>query len=106
MPFLWGIGFHKDKTLDLDEEAPIVSISLGRPGRPYILRDNIFQPTQQSFGLWQIGDILWWMKLDVNEEWWIWAILDLTSLGSVAVVVSKINRVSFYDFIRLWCLDL
>ena len=54
-PFLWGIGFHKDKTLDLDEEAPIVSISLGRPGRPYILRDNIFQPTQQSFGLWQIG---------------------------------------------------
>ena len=45
-----GIGFHKDKTLDLDEQAPIVSISLGRPGRPYILRDNIFQPTQQSFG--------------------------------------------------------
>jgi len=42
------IGFHKDKTLDLDEEAPIVSISLGRPGRPYILRDNIFQPTQQT----------------------------------------------------------
>lgn len=35
------IGFHKDKTLDLDDTAPIVSISLGSPGRPYILRDHI-----------------------------------------------------------------
>lgn len=42
------IGFHKDKALDLDDQAPIVSISLGRPGRPYLLRDDIFQPTQQT----------------------------------------------------------
>ena len=42
------IGFHKDKTLDLDEAAPIVSISLGSPGRPYILRDHILQPKTQT----------------------------------------------------------
>ncbi|CAK9060867.1 Esterase AAEL000016, partial [Durusdinium trenchii] len=42
------IGFHKDKTLDLDDLAPIVSISLGRPGRPYLLRDDIFKPTMQQ----------------------------------------------------------
>mmetsp|Transcript_26649 Transcript_26649/g.37099 ORF Transcript_26649/g.37099 Transcript_26649/m.37099 type:complete len:392 (+) Transcript_26649:43-1218(+) len=43
------IGFHKDKTLDLDEKAPIVSISLGAE-RPYVLRDDIRQPTiEQEF---------------------------------------------------------
>ena len=37
----------KDKTLDLDENSSIVSISLGRPGRPYVLRDGIFNPTTE-----------------------------------------------------------
>ena len=37
------IGFHKDKTLDLDETAPIVSISLGCT-RTYCLRDNNLNP--------------------------------------------------------------
>jgi len=41
------IGYHKDKTLDLDENSSIVSISLGRPGRPYVLRDGIFNPTTE-----------------------------------------------------------
>jgi hypothetical protein len=35
---------RQDKTLDLDEAAPIASVSLG-VARPYILRDNIQQPT-------------------------------------------------------------
>lgn len=38
-----SIGFHKDKTLDLDENSPIVSLSLGCT-RKYCLRDNIFNP--------------------------------------------------------------
>ena len=38
----------KDKTLDLDENSSIVSISLGRPGRPYVLRDGIFNPTTET----------------------------------------------------------
>jgi alkylated DNA repair dioxygenase AlkB len=37
------IGFHKDKTLDLDEDSPIVSLSLGCT-RTYCLRDDIFNP--------------------------------------------------------------
>lgn len=37
------IGFHKDKTLDLDENAPIVSLSLGCT-RTYCLRDNNLNP--------------------------------------------------------------
>lgn len=40
------IGFHKDKTLDLDPLAPIVSVSLGA-ARPLHLRDDIFKPTVQ-----------------------------------------------------------
>ena len=39
-----SIGFHKDKTLDLDENAPIVSLSLGGT-RTYCLRDNNLNPT-------------------------------------------------------------
>lgn len=38
------IGFHKDKTLDLDENAPIISLSLGCT-RTYCLRDNNLKPT-------------------------------------------------------------
>ena len=41
------IGYHKDKTLDLDETSPIVSISLGVP-RLYTLRDRIHGPTMQQ----------------------------------------------------------
>ena len=45
------IGYHKDKTLDLDEVSPIASISLGVP-RLYTLRDRIHVPTvQQEFVL-------------------------------------------------------
>jgi hypothetical protein len=40
------IGFHKDKMLDLDPTAPIVSVSLGAV-RPLHLRDDIFEPTVQ-----------------------------------------------------------
>lgn len=39
-----GIGFHKDKVLDLDPGAPIVSFSLGAE-RPLRLRDQIHQPS-------------------------------------------------------------
>jgi alkylated DNA repair dioxygenase AlkB len=41
------IGYHKDKTLDLDEDSPIISISLGVP-RLYTLRDKIHNPTVQQ----------------------------------------------------------
>ena len=37
------IGFHKDKTLDLDENSPIVSLSLGCT-RTYCLQDTISNP--------------------------------------------------------------
>lgn len=40
------IGFHKDKLLDLDPQAPIVSVSLGA-ARTYVWRDDMFQPTRQ-----------------------------------------------------------
>ena len=43
------IGYHKDKPLDLDEEAPIASISLGY-SRTYALRDFVHNPKiQQQF---------------------------------------------------------
>lgn len=39
-----AIGFHKDKTVDLDPSAPIASISLGA-ARPYVLKEReIFNP--------------------------------------------------------------
>lgn len=38
-----SIGFHKDKTLDLDEKSPIVSVSLGAT-RTYCLRDHNLNP--------------------------------------------------------------
>ncbi len=41
------IGFHKDKVLDLDPSAPIVSVSLGAV-RTYAWRDDIFNPTRQD----------------------------------------------------------
>ena len=42
-----SLSAEQDKTLDLDENSSIVSISLGRPGRPYVLRDDIFNPTTE-----------------------------------------------------------
>lgn len=42
-----SIGFHKDKVLDLDPEAPIATISLGA-ARPLALRDDIFRPTREQ----------------------------------------------------------
>ena len=47
-----AIGPHKDKTLDLCEKSPIVSISLGAQ-RPYVLRENdMFKPSRvQQFDL-------------------------------------------------------
>lgn len=45
------IGYHKDKTLDLDETSPIISVSLGRE-RTYSLTDDIRNPTKtQEFKL-------------------------------------------------------
>lgn len=41
------IGFHKDKTLDLVDGSPVVSISLGNP-RQYVLRDEIFTPKEEA----------------------------------------------------------
>jgi len=41
------IGFHKDKTLDLAEGSPVVSISLGAE-RTYVLRDHIHTPKCQQ----------------------------------------------------------
>ena len=40
------IGFHKDKLLDLDPAAPIVSVSLGAV-RTYVWRDDMFEPKRQ-----------------------------------------------------------
>jgi len=51
------IGFHKDKTLDLDESAPIASVSLGRE-RPYALRDNMFTPTIEQQFIFPHGALL------------------------------------------------
>lgn len=50
------IGFHKDKTLDLDPTAPIVSVSLGAE-RPLRLRDDIFKPTVQHELIFEHGAV-------------------------------------------------
>ena len=42
-----SIGLHKDKMLDLDPEAPIVTISLGAERR-WVLRDDIHNPTHEQ----------------------------------------------------------
>lgn len=41
------IGLHKDKTLDLDDDAPICSVSLGQ-SRVYVLQDDIHVPTRRQ----------------------------------------------------------
>mmetsp|Transcript_12758 Transcript_12758/g.19591 ORF Transcript_12758/g.19591 Transcript_12758/m.19591 type:complete len:281 (-) Transcript_12758:59-901(-) len=51
------IGFHKDKLLDLDEETPIVSCSLGA-ARWYYLRDVMYKPTIEERLLLQPGGLL------------------------------------------------
>jgi len=51
------IGFHKDKTLDLDDKAPIISISLGAE-RPYVLRDNIRAPKIEQEFIFPHGSLL------------------------------------------------
>jgi alkylated DNA repair dioxygenase AlkB len=50
------IGFHKDKTLDLDPTAPIASVSLGAV-RPLRLRDDIFTPTIEYELLFEHGAV-------------------------------------------------
>lgn len=63
-----SIGFHKDKTLDLDEKSPIVSLSLGET-RTYCLRDNIYNPTQnQEIEL--INDTLLVLGPQTNENFY------------------------------------
>lgn len=64
-----AIGPHKDKTLDLDENAPIVSISLGAE-RPYVLcQGDIFKPTRvQQFNLPNGG--LLSLGAKTNTEWY------------------------------------
>ena len=52
-----SIGFHKDKLLDLDEETPIVSCSLGA-ARWYHLRDCIYKPTIEERLLLQPGGLM------------------------------------------------
>ncbi|MBX2801690.1 MAG: alpha-ketoglutarate-dependent dioxygenase AlkB [Myxococcales bacterium] len=42
-----AIGLHKDKLLDLDPQAPIVTISLGAE-RTWMLRDQIHEPTVEQ----------------------------------------------------------
>ncbi|MCA9708996.1 MAG: alpha-ketoglutarate-dependent dioxygenase AlkB [Myxococcales bacterium] len=51
------IGFHKDKRLDLDPRAPIVSVSLGA-ARTYAWRDDVFTPTAQIELRLQHGSML------------------------------------------------
>lgn len=41
------IGLHKDKLLDLNEGAPIVSVSLGQ-ARVYVLQDDLHNPTRRQ----------------------------------------------------------
>jgi alkylated DNA repair dioxygenase AlkB len=52
-----AIGYHKDKLLDLDEEAPIVSCSLGQ-ARWYHLRDDIYHPTVEERLILQPGGLM------------------------------------------------
>jgi hypothetical protein len=51
------IGYHKDKPLDLDEEAPIATVSLGF-ARTYSLRDKIHNPKRQQTFLIPSGSLL------------------------------------------------
>jgi hypothetical protein len=51
------IGYHKDKPLDLDDEAPIATVSLGF-ARTYSLRDRIHNPKRQQTFLLPSGSLL------------------------------------------------
>jgi hypothetical protein len=62
------IGYHKDKTLDLDETTPIVSISLGVP-RLYTLRDNIHNPKAQQDFVLPSGSLLA-LGPATNQHWY------------------------------------
>lgn len=62
------IGYHKDKTLDIDESAPIVSISLGN-NRTYALRDNIKVPTVHQEFLFPSG-ALFKLGPRTNQTWY------------------------------------
>jgi uncharacterized protein (DUF924 family)/Ran GTPase-activating protein (RanGAP) involved in mRNA processing and transport len=62
------IGFHKDKTLDLEPDTPIVSISLGQP-RSYLLRDQIRNPTQTQRLILGNGSLLL-LGPRTNESWY------------------------------------
>jgi hypothetical protein len=50
------IGYHKDKPLDLDDNAPIATISLGFP-RTYSLRDTVHKPRKQQTFLIPSGSL-------------------------------------------------
>lgn len=61
------IGYHKDKNLDIDESAPIASVSLGFP-RVYALRDSIKNPKSQQEFVFPNG-ALFVLGPKTNQNW-------------------------------------
>lgn len=62
------IGYHKDKTLDLDDTSPIVSISLGS-AREYQIRDAIMNPSRAQQLPLPHGTLLS-LGPKTNNEWY------------------------------------
>jgi alkylated DNA repair dioxygenase AlkB len=62
------IGYHKDKTLDLDESAPIISVSLGC-ARLYSLRDRVHGPTAQQEFIVPSGTLIA-LGPETNSKWY------------------------------------
>jgi hypothetical protein len=75
------IGYHKDKPLDLDDHAPIATISLGFP-RTYSLRDTIHKPTKQQTFLIPSGS-LFTLGPQTNQQMYH-SILPLDSIDNLS----------------------
>mmetsp|Transcript_25356 Transcript_25356/g.30052 ORF Transcript_25356/g.30052 Transcript_25356/m.30052 type:complete len:315 (-) Transcript_25356:123-1067(-) len=62
------IGLHKDKTLDLEDDMPICSISLGQ-SRTYVLQNDMWNPTKRQEIKLNHGD-LFILGSETNKLWY------------------------------------
>jgi hypothetical protein len=85
----------QDKTLDLDPQAPIISISLGCE-RPYVLRDNILQPRYEHEWVLPHGSLLA-LGSTTNEHWYH----SVRQLNEVDVALPERRRLDFETSARI-----
>lgn len=87
---------HKDKPLDLDENAPIVSLSLGFP-RTYSLRDTVHNPKKQQTFLIPSGSLLSLGPI-TNQDMYH-SILPVDSVDNLSPlpIVNELNEMNLDD---------